>query len=709
MNLMRVYQIGVALLCILSVGVFIQSLPDYYDILRSECVFEACELAPAPPTTPEELSKLQLSPDLYALIFVLIDCLLVLSFYIAAGIIFWKCFREPMGLLGVSMLVTFGSSFTSVLTLASDGQSVLFMLGWCSFIMFYSLFPNGRFFPKWISGVAITFVLLQVLSYLSRDSLFYVLGWPIWLKGIFFAIPLVAIGFSQIYRFLRVQNAIERQQSKWVVYGFAVSIAGFIGVSVLFNPSILQGALTYVYLNLAINLCLIIIPVTLTIAVLRHRLWDIDPLVNRTIVYAALSVSIIAVYIVSVTYLSRVFQTDNNLFVSLAATTVVAVLFAPLKERLHRIVNRMMYGKKDDPFTVLAELSAQWMKPMEPNETIRLVVQTVRDSLHLPYAGITFTLDEQETLMSSSGELISDTLSLPIVHRGEELGFLIVAHRSQGEAFTVEDRKLLNVLIRHVASIVQGVKMSVELKLLARDLQESREKLILAREEERRKLRDNLHDDLAPRLAALALNVAAAERYVKKDPEKATSMLTDLGNNIRGSVMDIRTIVHGLRPPTLDELGLIGAIQEKIHELTKSGEQAPDTAESPALRISLDVNGDLPAFPAAVEVAAYRIITESIVNVVRHSQATNCTVHIAIKGNRRLSIEIVDDGIGINSRRKPHSSGGIGIQSIRERAAELGGQVNYESPASGGTKVIVVLPYEPDIERSSESADINRG
>ncbi|MCZ8515283.1 sensor histidine kinase [Paenibacillus filicis] len=232
------------------------------------------------------------------------------------------------------------------------------------------------------------------------------------------------------------------------------------------------------------------------------------------------------------------------------------------------------------------------------------------------------------------------------------------------------------------------------MKLLAKDLQESREKLVLAREEERRQIRKNLHDDLAPRLAALALNVATAEKYVVKKPDIAIEMLGDLRKVIRATVDEIRTLVHDLRPPSLDELGLISAIEERISELNKPARLLADEQGIVPIHIHLHEPPLLPDLPAAVEVAAYRIVTESLVNVIKHSQATECTVKLHVSSLNQLVIEVTDNGTGLDpsyTLRLP-GKGGIGLHSLRERAAELGGECSIEQVERGGTRVLAILP-----------------
>ncbi|UUZ83783.1 hypothetical protein LJK88_08285 [Paenibacillus sp. P26] len=189
---------------------------------------------------------------------------------------------------------------------------------------------------------------------------------------------------------------------------------GFIGMSILFDPRLNDGsALTYVYLNAILNLSLTAIPFTLTMAVLRHRLWDIDPLVKRTLVYAALSVCVVAIYTFAVLYLSRLFETKDNFIISLVAAAVVAAAFAPLKDRLQRLINRFMKGRHDDPYAVLLELGDQLIQPLAPDDMLAAVTKTVKEALRLPYAGVSIHIGGQDTLAASAGEPVNDVCRFP--------------------------------------------------------------------------------------------------------------------------------------------------------------------------------------------------------------------------------------------------------------------------------------------------------
>ncbi|MFD0680036.1 MULTISPECIES: GAF domain-containing sensor histidine kinase [unclassified Paenibacillus] len=694
-------QLLSVLFSLITVVLYSAGIPKYYQQLVSTCIVSGCgNWVPAMPL--EHAGAIHPTLGTYALIFVCIDVIFTFVYYAAALLIFWKGFREPMAILAALAMVAFGTSFPSLTSVASQGIawqewwfSFVASLGWIGLSLLFLLFPNGSFVPRWTIVVFLFISVVDISSFFNQGSIWDKFEISAYLKLLWYTSSTLILIYSQIYRYLKVSSPAQRQQTKWVVYGLAIGMIGFVGMSILFDPRMNDGsAMIYVYLNALLNLSLLAIPFTLTMAVLRHRLWDIDPLVNRTLVYGALSLSVAAIYIFSVYYLSHLFETKDNLFISLASTAVVAVAFAPLKEKLQRLVNRMMKGRHDDPYAVLLELGSQLVQPLAPEAMLEVLASTVKESLRLPYAGIALGMGGQDALVASVGVLIHEVRPFPIIHRGEQLGMLYLSSRSPGEAFSSEDNKFLDVLLHQAGPIVENVNMTLGMKLLAKDLQESREKLVLAREEERRQIRKNLHDDLAPRLAALALNVATVEKYVVRKPDIAIEMLGDLRRVIRATVGEIRTLVHDLRPPSLDELGLISAIQERVSELNKPARLLADELGTIPTQIRLIEPPQLPDLPAAVEVAAYRIVTESLVNVIKHSQATDCTIKLSISATKQLVIEVTDNGTGLppSYAQQLPGKGGIGLQSLRERAAELGGQCSIERLQQGGTRVLAILP-----------------
>lgn len=686
-------QGAVYLLGFVALPAYYAIIPKYYDTLLTTCILHGCGVAaPAPSTTVELLALYGLTPAAYAWLFVMIDSIFTTLFAFSAFLIFFKSRKEPMASLASLMLLSLGTTFPSLMhtgTIGKDylelGVSIVSAIGWITFFVFFSLFPDGRFNSRLAAVSVGLFAIVKTLGVTFPNTALDYIRWPLFLQVAVFLLPIAAIVRSQFIRYRSLSSLEQRQQTKWIVYGVTVSLAAFIVISILFDPGLGQSPLTYLYLNALLHLVLLIIPLTLAFAILRKRLWDVDPVVNRTIVYTLLSGCVVAIYGISIFYLGNLFRMDDHYFVSLVATLVVAVLFAPLRDRLQRMVNRLLRGRHDDPLGMLSELKGLLVKPQSPDAMLHTVVRFIRQALKIPYSAIAIEVNGQERLVSSDGIIPESDVnpSFPIVHSGKEIGNLIVLHRP-GEPFTARDLRLLDVLIGHVGPIVDNFTMTIGMKMLADDLQLSREKLVFAREEERRHIRRNLHDELAPRLAALGLSATAAEMNVKRNPDAATELLADFRKVIRSTVEDIRTLVHDMRPASLDEWGLIGAIQERIREVTKP---------LPDLRMELHAPPALPDLPAAVEVAAYWIVSETIANVVRHSRARTCSITLVLTPEGCLHIEVRDDGIGFDERAISSARSGIGMGSIRERAAELGGHCLFERLPAGGSRVVAIIPY----------------
>ncbi|HET7479898.1 MAG TPA: histidine kinase [Rubrobacteraceae bacterium] len=488
---------------------------------------------------------------------------------------------------------------------------------------------------------------------------------------------MVASVISLIVR-MRRAGSKQRQQIKWLAYGGAVVVGTIFVGGVI---SIWKGDFGIAVIAIA----LLGLPIFTGIAIVKHRLYDIDLIINRTLVYGALTASVVGMYVFVVGYLGVLFQTGGNFFVSLLATGIVAILFQPLRDRLQRAVNHLMYGERDDPYNVLSRLGQRLETVLAPDAVLPTIAETVREALKLPYAAVTLPRDGRFEVSAASGEPPAEPLRLPLSYQGETVGELLLAPRALGEEFSAADRRLLNDLAHHAGVAVHGVRVMA-------DLRRSRERLVLAREEERRRLRRDLHDELAPTLAALGLAAATVGELIPADPKKAAALNAELQSEIRSTVGEVRRLVYDLRPPTLDELGLAEAIRQRAARYNAS-------EESGGLQITVESPGLPPELPAAVEVAAYRIVQEALMNVVRHAEASSCAIRLACPEDRALEVEVTDNGVGL-----PESPEfGVGLRSMRERAAELGGSCVAENAAPAGTRVFARLPLaEPAVRSEKE-------
>jgi two-component system, NarL family, sensor kinase len=476
---------------------------------------------------------------------------------------------------------------------------------------------------------------------------------------------------------VRFRNAAgrERAQLKWLAFAGVLVIVGNIVGAVpwmIWPDSPISQELSIVIMSVT----LMNIVIATGIAILRYQLWDIHILINRTLVYGLLTALVVVIYVVIVGALGILLQAGGSLLVSLFGTGIVAISFQPLRERLQRAVNRLMYGERDDPYAVLGRLAERLEVVVASQAVLPTIVETVADAFKLPYAAIALKEGEQFTSAAEyvrsrtfAGKVDGDMEILPLVYQLETIGQLLLAPRAPGEQFSQADRRLLETIARQAGIAAYNVR-------LTQDLQRSRERLVTTREEERRRLRRDLHDGLGPALASMSFKLDAIQNLADRDPAAVKKMAAELKAQMQDALANIRRIAYGLRPPALDELGLVGALKEHI--------AAHNQVQG--LQITMEVPESTPPLPAAVEVAAYRIALEAMTNVSRHAGAKHCSVRLSLPGD--LCLEIIDDGRGLPAAVRA----GVGLTSMRERAEELGGTCCAEALSQGGTGVMARLP-----------------
>jgi signal transduction histidine kinase len=415
------------------------------------------------------------------------------------------------------------------------------------------------------------------------------------------------------------------------------------------------------------------IPVAIGIAILKHRLFDIDLLINRTLVYTVLTAVLVGAYVSVVAAARVILQGHTAAGVSVAATALVAVLFAPARSWLQRRADRLLYGDRHDPHAALSRLGRRLAATAQPEALLPSLVETVAESLRLPYVAVRVnTGEDAATPTVEHGRLVGEPLRLPLVHQGAQVGELLLGPRTPGEGFSTADRRVLAELAAQAAVAVHAVQLTAA-------LQQARTRLVTAREEERRRLRRDLHDGLGPTLAGVVLGLDTAGNLLDGQPPaaQAAALLERLRDQTQGAIAGIRRLVYGLRPPALDDLGLVPALQTQLAAFGQG---------SGGVVVSVEADGDLAALPAAVEVAAYRITVEAVTNAARHAHARHCRVRLCHDG--ALRVEVRDDGVGLRPGWHP----GVGLASMRERAVELGGTLHLERADGGGTIVTANLP-----------------
>lgn len=471
---------------------------------------------------------------------------------------------------------------------------------------------------------------------------------------------LLPVGAAAVVVRYRRAPAGERAQLKWL------SVAAVLNAVVWLLPPVHRvGG----WARAGANVTLWLLPLAVTVAVLRYRLYDIDRIINRALVYGSLSAAVGAAYALVVTASAAAVGPRSSLAAATVAAVAVAVLFAPLRDRLQRAVDRLLYGSRHEPGHVLAQLGRRLESALPQDQVLSAIVDTVAQALRLPYVAIELRRDHRYEPVCVRGVPAGEPVEFELSYQGDALGRLVLGPRAPGEMFTPAERDLMRDLARHAGVAVHAIR-------LTGDLQRSRERLVTAREEERRRLRRDLHDGLGPTLAGIAFRLDATAGMLATRPARAAELLKQVRSDLTGAVGEVRQLVDGLRPPELDVLGLAAAVRSRAQQL--NGIEA--------LTFEVRVPEPLPPLPAAVEVAAYRIAAEAVTNVLRHANARRCTVSLWL--GRGLEMEIEDDGRGIGTPQP-----GLGLRSMRERSAELGGECHIEMRTPGpGTRISVRLP-----------------
>lgn len=407
------------------------------------------------------------------------------------------------------------------------------------------------------------------------------------------------------------------------------------------------------------------IPVLTGVAIIRSGLFDIEVVVDRALVYVALTAAVLGTYAAVVTLSTQAVGDAAGQAAGLLAAVAVAVTSGPLTHRLVAAVDRRLFGQRSSPYTVLRHVARDTSGAEHVDDLLEGAARTVARDLRLPFVQIV-----PEPAASEHREH-RPSLVVDVTHRDRREGVLVVGLRRGQRRFTPREAELLEDLAGQLAVTMRAVR-------LAEELQQSRERIVRAREDERQRIRRDLHDGVGPVLAAAGLHADTLRDHLDPGDTEGRAILDRMAASLRRGVGDVRRTVEGLRPPALDQLGLAAVVVE--HTAALDG--------TDGLRCSTDVQGDVSA-PAAVEVAAYRIVLEATTNVVRHAGARQCTVRIQHVDDT-LVVEVVDDGRGLLDPTGPHR--GVGLGSMRERAEELGGRLVVTVPPGGGTLVRAVLP-----------------
>jgi signal transduction histidine kinase len=469
-------------------------------------------------------------------------------------------------------------------------------------------------------------------------------------------------GLTAVVLAYRRGDDLVRRRTLWLLMAMIVVVTAFTLEAVLRTESLLLGILP-----------IVLIPVSITIAVLRHQLLDIRLVVSRSLLYLLLTGGVVTAYLGLVALLDQAVRRQVSLGSSVLATLLIALAFNPVRLWLQRLIHRAFYGARRDPIRAIAAIGERLGEAGTGTTTgLDGVLEALCRVMHYPAAAIVVDTGE----IARSGELSANRQAIALLSGDQRIGELVVGLRSGERRLDVADERLLSLLAAPLGVAVQA-------RQLADELQVSRERVISGREEERRRIRRDLHDGLGPVLTGVVLNADAALRLLETDQGRSAELLASLRDQTMGAIEEIRRLAYDLRPPVLDGMGLLGALRE--HAAVLSGRDG-----EAGLKVSVEAPPVLAELPAAVEVAAYRIVTEALTNVIRHSSATRAVVQLRV-AETALCVEVRDNGVNADDSWQP----GVGLTSIRERTAELGGESEIHYDRTGGrVRVSLPLPVE---------------
>jgi signal transduction histidine kinase len=457
-------------LCVLSVGFYVGSVLSY--IANYYCSGPASTCHVSGPVVVRTIQGPGLSRDFFGIYTIVRDSIFSVGYWLVAAFLFWRKPHDRVALLAAVSLgifpIVFNNGFLS--TLPSPWwlpAHCLSFLGYLCLSLFYYVFPTGHFVPRWVRWVFFLMLIYEGITTFFPFASFN----PFYTYPLLFNLALIGQVGSfiavQVYRYRRVSSPVQRQQSKWVVYGLSLAWGGYLlllNLKLVFPTIYLTSPLVNVIAGIALYGFVLLVPFFIGLAIVRSRLWEIDILINRTLVYGILSVCVVGVYVLVVGGLGALIGASGNLLIELLATGLVAVLFQPLRAVLQRGVNRLLYGQRDEPYSVITQLSQRLESTLAPDAVLPTIVETVAQALKLPSVAIFLKQRGTFELAASAGELVGEPLVLPLVYQADTIGQLRLAPRAPGEPFTPADRRLLEELARQAGLAAHAVQLNADLQ-----------------------------------------------------------------------------------------------------------------------------------------------------------------------------------------------------------------------------------------------------
>jgi signal transduction histidine kinase len=644
-----------------------------------------------------------------------------LAFPILGAVILSKYPRQRLGwILCAAGLSTFLGNFTSEYALAALVLHRSLPLGglgaWLSYWdwapgstvvpLTLLLVPDGRLLsPRWrwvaVAAVINLFAVMVVQMFapdVSGQAPFAnPIGTPALVPAARFlfvaeglvlvALLLLSVG-SFILRYRRADSEV-RHQLKWLMYAFVLVPIGFI-FGALPDAGNGTGALAIAHAVLQF-ISIMAVSFGFAIAILKYRLYDFDMVISRTLVYGSLAVCITAVYVGIAVGIGAAIGGGGrpNLGLSIVATAIVAVGFQPLRERLQRVANRLVYGKRATPYEVLSQFSERVAESYAVDDVLPRMARVLAegtgaqradvwlrsgDSLHATAVWPVDAPARDPVALNGSGLDAPEgpDRMVAVRHQGEVLGALSLSKRT-GESLTPVEENLLTHLAGQAGLVLKNVGLTADLQARLVELRASRQRLVSAQDEERRRLERNLHDGAQQHLVAIKVKLGLAEMLASRDPEKARATIVQLKGDADEALATLRDLARGIYPPLLAEKGLGAALESQARKAT--------------VPVTVDADGT-GRYSQDVEAAVYFSVLEALQNVQKYAQASQATVRLR-EEDGMLRFDVADDGEGFDVTT---TAKGSGLINMADRVDALDGAVQLTSEPGRGTRLSGSLP-----------------
>jgi signal transduction histidine kinase len=484
----------------------------------------------------------------------------------------------------------------------------------------------------------------------------------------FVMIGLAAATVASLVIRYRRSHGDEREQIRWLMLAGGVTVFWFL---LPLNHGTGRWA------DSVQGFVLTLIPIAIGVAILKYHLYDIDLVLRKTLVFGVLAVFITLVYVAIVVGVGTAVGSSGNPVLSGVAAAVVALAFQPVRRWGQRLANRLVYGKRATPYEILSEFSSRLGEAYDPEDVLPRMARILADGTGSKRADVWLYVGDELRSAASwpvtdepTDEIPAEPLApgfVPVRHRDELLGALSV-QKASGESLTSNESKLVDDLAAQAGLVLRNVALTEQLRMRLEELHASRQRLVGAQDEERRKIERNIHDGAQQQLVALAVKQRLAASLIGKNDERASAMLAELQIETNAALDDLRDLARGIYPPLLADRGLAAALDAQ--------------ARKAALPVTVDADG-IGRFPQDVEATVYFCTLEALNNVAKYADATHATVRLS-NGNGELRFEVTDDGRGFDSASTGY---GTGLQGMADRLAAVGGELTIRSAPGAGTTI----------------------